>query len=97
MDLMSREYWTGMFIRRWLDGEIKSETLDPKTAVFEARPGVMVVREQSGDHRMRSMVTQLGLWGEVTQDDPLEIGARVKVRIAGVSTGPRPKVTLKTV
>ncbi|KAF9790706.1 hypothetical protein BJ322DRAFT_1104361 [Thelephora terrestris] len=97
MNLVSREYWTGKFIKRWLDGEIKSETLDPKTAVFEARPGAMVVREQGGNHRMRSMVTQLGLWGDITQDDALEVGSRVKVRIASVQMGARPKIKLQAV
>jgi hypothetical protein len=94
---MSMDYWIGMFIKRWLDGEIQSETLDPKTAVFEARSGAMVVKDYSGKHRMRSMIAQLGLSGDIVQDDPLEIGSRVKVRIAGVKMGPRPKILLKSV
>ena len=98
MGLMSREYWVGMFIKRWLDGEIKSETLDPKTAVFEARPGAMIVKDgYSGRHRSRSMIAQLGLWGDITEDDPLEIGSRVKVRISGVKMGARTRVDFERV
>lgn len=98
MNVMSRDYWTGVFIQRWLDGKIEPETLDPKTAVFEARPGAMVIKDDSsGKHRMRSMIDQLGLWGDITQDDALEIGSRVKVRIAGVKMGPRPRINLEPV
>ena len=94
------EYWSGVFTKRWLDGEIKSETLDPKAAVFEARPGAMLVKTHysgGGGYRMRSMIPQLGMWGDLALDGPLEIGARVNVRISGVRVGPRPKVTLELV
>ena len=94
---MGGEYWAGMFLKRWLDGEIKSETLDPKTAVFEARPGTMVVRTEYGQYKSRSMIPQLGMWGDITADSPLEVGARVNVRIAGVRMGARPRVTLEPV
>ena len=95
---MSGGYWSGMFIKRWLDGEIKSETLDPKTAVFEARPGLMLIKDEyNGNYRMQSMVAQLGLWGDITRNEPLEIGSRVKVRIAGVRMGPKPKISLEPV
>ena len=94
---MGGEYWSGAFLKRWLDGEIKSETLDPKTAVFEARPGTMVVKAAGGRYRSRSMIPQLGMWGDITTDSHLEVGARVKVRIAGVKMGARPRVTLEPV
>ena len=94
---MSNDYWNGVFVKRWLDGKIESETLDPKTAVFEARPGARMVKDHLGRYRVRSMIPQLGLWGEIIQDDPLETGSRVKVRIAGVGVGPRPGVQLAPV
>ena len=93
--VLAGEYWSGMFLKRWLDGEIKSETLDPKTTVFEARPGVMRVKPDNYTYRMRSMIPQLGTWGDLTLDSPLEIGSRVNVRIAGVKVGARPKITLE--
>jgi len=97
-DSMSGERWVGTFIKRWLNGEIKSETLDPKTAVFEARPGAIMVRDDYAQkHRMRSLVSDLGVWGEIMMDKPLEIGARVNVRIAGVKMGARPKINLEPV
>ena len=93
--MASNDYWTGVFIKRWLEGDIKSEALGPKTAVFEARPGVMTVKEDySGKHRIRSNIAQLGLWGDLTLDDPLELGSRVNVRIAGVRLGARPRISL---
>lgn len=96
--LVSREYWSGVFIKRWLDGEIKSETLDPKTAVFEARPGAITVKDgHRGEQRVRSMVSQLGVWGDIVSDKPLEIGSRVNVRVADVTTGPKPKIKLEPV
>jgi exoribonuclease-2 len=71
---MMGEYWSGTFLKRWLDGEIKSESLDPKTAVFEARPGALIVKDDlTKKYRMRSMVSQLGVWGDITLDEPLEI------------------------
>ena len=95
---MEGGYWSGMFLKRWLDGEIKSETLDPKTAVFEARPGAAFIKDEyTGKHRMRSMVSQLGVWGDITLNDPLEIGSRVNVRIASVTMGARPRVNLEPV
>ena len=98
VSVTSEAYWAGMFIQRWLDGEIKSETLDPKTAVFEATTGAMVIKEaSSGKHRMRSLIGQLGLFGDITQGDPLEVGSRVKVKIAGVTMGPRPRIDLEPV
>ena len=96
--VVSGEYWSGIFIKRWLDGEIKSETLDPKTAVFEARPGAMFIKDgYTGKHRMRSMVSQLGVWGDIALNEALEIGSRVNVRITGVKMGPRPRVNLEPV
>ena len=93
-----RDYWSSLFLRRWLDGEVKSETLDPKTAVFEARPGVMKVKDDYlGEERFRSMVSQLGVWGDISSDKPLEIGSRVNVRIADVTMGARPKIRLEPV
>ena len=95
---LSNEHWTGIFIKRWLNGEINSETLDPKTAVFEARPGPIVVKEDySRRYKMRSLVPHLGVWGEITMDKPLEVGERVNVRIAGVKMGGRPKISLEPV
>ena len=94
----SGEYWSGMFLKKWLDGKIKSETLDPKTTVFEARPGALVVKDSSsGKHRMRSMIDQLGVWGDISLDEPLEVGSRVNVRITGVKMGARPRVCLEPV
>jgi len=96
--VMRGEYWSGIFLKRWLDGEVKSETLDPKTTVFEARTGAVVIKDgYNGKHRMRSMVSQLGVWGDITLDDPLEVGSRVNVRIAGVKMGARPKINLEPV
>ena len=96
--VMTGEYWSGMFLKRWLDGKIKSETLDPNTAVFEARPGVVVVKDEyARKHRMRSMISQLGVWGDITLDNPLEIGSRVNVRITGVKMGARPRINLEPV
>ncbi|KAF9647881.1 RNB-domain-containing protein [Thelephora ganbajun] len=95
--VMRGGYWSGMFLKRWLDGEIKSEALDSRTAVFEARPGVVVKDMYTGKYRMRSMVSQLGVWGDIKLDNPLEIGSRVNVRIAGVTMGPGPKVNLEPV
>lgn len=95
---MMGDYWSGIFIKRWLDGEIKSETLDPKTAVFEARPGGMVIKDSYvGKYRMRSVVSQLGLKGEIALDHPLEIGSRMAVRITGVTMGARPRISLEPV
>ena len=95
---MMGQYWSGMFLKGWLGGEIKSETLDPKTAVFEARPGVMVIKDESAKtYRMKSMVPQLGVWGEIALDHPLEVGSRVNVRIADVKMGARPKISLELV
>ena len=91
------EYWSGVFLKRWLDGEIKSETLDPKTAVFEARPGAGFIKDGVGKYRMRSMISQLGVWGDITSDGPLEIGSRMNVRITGIKAGPRPRVNLEPV
>ena len=94
--VLTGEYWTGMFLKRWLDGEIKSEILDPKTAVFEARPGATVTKDgYTRGHRMRSMVSQLGVWGDLTLDEPLETGSRVNIRIADIKMGARPKVILE--
>lgn len=95
---MRSEYWSGVFIKRWLDGEIKSEALDPKEAVFEARPGVVQVKDvHIGKYRMRSMIPQLGVWGDITLDDPLEIGTRVNVRIVDVKMGARPRIRMEPV
>lgn len=96
--VMRESYWIGMFIRRWLDGEIKSETLDPKTAVFEARSGMMVIKDDTTrKYKIRSMIPELGLWGDITQDKTLEVGSRVKVRIVDVKMGARPKICLEPV
>ena len=97
VSVMGGEYWSGVFLKRWLDGEIKSETLDPTTAVFEARPGANLVKSDYGKYRSRSMIPQLGIWGDITTDSPLEVGARVNVRVAGVKMGARPKVILEPV
>ena len=94
---MMAEYWAGVFLKRWVDGEIKSETLNPKTAVFEARPGAIMVRDGNSKYRMRSIIAELGVWGDITLDNPLEIGSRVNVRIAGVKMGARPKINLEPV
>ena len=92
------EYWSGMFIKRWLNGEIKSETLDPKTVVFEARPGMTMIKDDyTGKNRMRSIVSQLGVQTDLMTDKPLEIGSRVNVRITDVQMGARPKIILKPV
>ena len=97
-DKMMGDYWSGVFLKRWLDGEIKSETLDPKTAVFEARPGATLIKDgHVGKYRMRSMIDQLGIQGEIALDHPLEIGSRVMVRIADVKKGARPKVKFEPV
>jgi len=96
--LMSRGYWCAVYLKRWLDGEIKSETLDPRTAIFEARPGAMTIKDEYlGEHRVRSMVSQLGVWGDIVLDKPLEIGSRVNVRIADVQMGARPRIKLQPV
>lgn len=95
---LSSEHWIGIFLKRWLNGEIKSETLDPKTAVFEARPGAIIVKDDySRKYRVRSLVSDLGVWGQITMDEPPGIGARVNVRIAGVKMGARPKINLEPV
>jgi len=96
--IMKDGYWAGVFLKRWLNGEIKSEVLDPKEAVFEARPGAVLVKDgPAREHRMRSMISQLGVWGDITLDEPLEIGSRVNVRIADVKMGARPKINLEPV
>lgn len=90
--IMSGQYWSAIFIKRWLEGGIKSETLDPKAAVFDVRTGGMIIKEPSGKHRVQAMISQLGIWGEVILDEVPEIGTRMKVRIADVRVAVRPKI-----
>lgn len=97
MSVVTGEYWSGVYLKRWLDGEIKSETLDPKTAVFEARPGTILVKNHNGKYKSRSMIQQLGIWGDITTDSRLEVGAKVNVRVVGVMMGARPRVKLELV
>jgi len=58
---------------------------------------VTIKDDYLGEYRVRSMVSQLGVWGDIVLDKPLEIGSRVNVRIAGVNMGARPKIRLQPV